>query len=103
MLGGSADTRLGLDGERVAPGGSAGAGASARGPLDGGELAPPGAVEPAAIWREMVANRRSESNRVTGTVGSRPGVGSWASGVEMRRGRAGTAAAGRLEGRSWWA
>ena len=38
----------------------------------------------------MVANRRKESNRVTGTVGSR--VGSWASGVEMRRGRAGTAA-----------
>ena len=75
-------------GERAPPGGSAEAGAgrsgivAAMGVLDDGERS--------AMSRELVAKRRSESNRVTGTVGSR--VASWASGVETRRWRAGTAA-----------
>ena len=58
--------------------------------LNDGERVPPGAVEPAAISRKMVANRRSKSKRVMGTAGSR--VASRASGVEMRRLGAGTAA-----------
>ena len=43
-----------------------------------------------AMSRELVAKRRRESNRFTGMVGSR--VADWASGVETRRWRAGTAA-----------
>ena len=48
--------------------------------------------ERSAMSRELVAKRRSLLNRVTRLVGSR--VASWASGVEMRRWRAGTAAGG---------
>ena len=36
-----------------------------------GEEASSSAGEPIAMWREMVAKRRSESKRVTGTVGGR--------------------------------
>ena len=65
---------------------------AATGVLDGGEYAPSSSVELIAMSREMVANRRieSESRRVTGVVGSR--VNNWASAVEMSRRSAGTAA-----------
>ena len=51
------------DSERVPPGGSAEAREATMGMRDDGERS--------AISREQVAKRRSESNRVTGTVGSR--------------------------------
>ena len=70
------------DGERAPPGGSAEARAATKVVRDVGKRS--------AMSRERVAKRRSESNRVTGTVGRR--VASWASGVETRRWRAGTAA-----------
>ena len=60
------------------------AGAATMGGRDDGERS--------AMSRELVAKRRSLLNRVTRIVGSR--VASWASGVEMRRWRAGTAAGG---------
>ena len=47
--------------------------------LDEGEYAPFGSVEPDAVSRTMVANRRRESRRVAGTAGGQggqPGVGS---------------------------
>ena len=70
---------------RPAPGSSAEAGAAATRGLDGGERAPPGGSakawaaarglrdngERSAMSRELVAKSRIESNRVTGTVGSR--------------------------------
>ena len=56
--------------------------------LDDGEYAPSGAGEPIAM--SMVLKRRSDSNRVAGTVGSR--AASRSSGVEMSRCRAGAAA-----------
>ena len=46
--------------------------------LNDGERVPPGAVEPAAISRKMVANRRSKSKRhgYSREQGSQPGFGS---------------------------
>ena len=86
------------------PGGSAGAGAAETSVLEDGERAPfcssteAGAAtmgvredgERSAMSGELVAKRKSKLNQVTGTVGS--SVASWASGVETRRWRAGTAA-----------
>ena len=76
------------------PAAQPGLGASATGVIDDGERAPSGSCEPIAMSREMVAKRRGEPKRVTGTAGSR--VASRAAGVEPVRGRA-----RQLERRSW--
>ena len=59
------------DGERAPPGGSAAAGAAATGLRDDGENVPSGAGEPIARSGKVVAKRRRESNRLTGSVRSR--------------------------------
>ena len=81
---GAAAKRVLDDGERAPPGGTAEAGAAATGLLDDGERS--------AMTRELVAKRRSKSNRVTGTIGSRVTGYQWASEVGTGRWRAGTAA-----------